>query len=321
MQFKFLGDEPCVGLTSSVSLKILLRCQAKTEIEMFHEFQNHSDMRKIMNGIFFFAKVANPLKSVSKYSLCDILSFDVYSVNQKLLSNQLPEPWTSETPKEGFVFKTIQFRPSHFLVNDVKIWLKSDISLKKCGPLLHGCRLLDYTGRDFLYLFYNNATREFRVEELAPPPLVKMESLKTICLAAISGMTALDYSILSSDLQCSMQHHLSPSHQMASKDCYKTVKVWHPNQKLWQEIEYDVETKKYHGKALAWNSRGRLVLQLHFHQGLMHGSCVTMYSGIGGFLTSRSTFNHNAPTGKRIRLNLIKDYKKNNTISTWILYS
>lgn len=312
MQFKFLGDGLHAQIDSSFFLKMLSRYEGKTETEMLHEFQKCFEARKIMDGNLFFAKVGNPLKSVTKEIMYEVLSSKVYSVNKNLISNKLPTTWVSEGRKQGFVFKNITFRPSNFLVKDTTIWLKSDISIKKCGPLLHGCRLLDYTGRDFLYLFYNNVTREFRVEAQAPPSLRKMESLKTICMAAATaaGRTSLDYSILPLDLQCSIQHQLSPKQQMAFKGCFKTVKVWHSNQKLWQEIEYDVETQKYHGKARVWDSSGELILKLYFHQGLMHGNCVTMDSGAGGFPTSLTVFEHNVPIGERIRFHLIEDYKQ-----------
>ena len=312
MQFEFLGDEPDTQQNTFFSLKILLRCQGESEIEMSHEFQKYFDMCKIMDGNLFFTKVANSPRSAPKSPLCDIPSSNVYSVNQELISNKLPVEWTSKKPKQGFVFKTIQFRPSHFLLTDVGILLKSDISLEKCGPLVHGCRLLDYTGRDFLYLFYNNVTREFMVEARPPPALVKMESLKTICLAATAapGRVLLNYSILPLDLQCLIQHRLSPRQQMVFKGCFKTVRIWHSNQKLWQEIEYDVETKKYHGRARMWDSSERLILEMYFHQGLMHGSCVTFDPRASGFLTSLTVFEHNAPTGERIRFQLAKEYKQ-----------
>ncbi len=315
MQFEFLGDEqPDTHQNTIFSPKILLRCQGKSEIEMFHEFQKYFDMCKIMDGDLFFAKVTNSPRSAPKSSpLCNILSFNVYSMNQKLISNKLPTTWTSEKPKQGFVFKTIQFRPSNFLVKDVGILLKSDISLEKCGPLLDGCRLLDYTGRDFIYLFYNNVTKTFMVEARLPPPLVKMESLKTICLAAAvaPGVTLFDYSILPLDLQSSIQqYHLNPRQQMAFKGCFKTVKIWHSNQKLWQEIEYDAETKKYHGKARVWDFTGNLVLEMYFDQGQMHGKCVTFDSRAAGFPTSMTVFEHNVPTEERIRFQLAKDCKQ-----------
>ncbi len=313
MQFDFFGDEPHTPQGNTfISLKILLRCQGKSEIEMSHEFQKYFDMCKIMDGDLFLAKVANSLRSAPKFPLCNILSFDVHSVNKKLISNKLPRTWTSGKPEQGFVFKLITFRPSHFLVKDVGILLKSDISLEECGPLLHGCRLVDYTGRDFLYLFYNEVTREFRVEAQPPALVKKMESLKTICLAATaaSRRISLDYLILPLDLQCSMQHCLSPRQQMASKGCFKTVKVWHSNQKLWQEIDYDVETKKYHGRARMWDSSERLILDMHFQQGLAHGSCVTFDTRAGGFCTSLTVFEHNAPTGERIRFHLVEEYKQ-----------
>ncbi len=295
---------------------IFLESEADDDEYGCHPFMKSELTRKIRNGILLFAKVC-----IGRHSMSMMYHFDndlVCKINQDILSRCLPVSWTQRTATTGFEYRIL----TGFLAGSEGAYVKSDIPIEKYGPLWHGCRLLTTSILDKYNYGYYDATN--KVIKLKGYPVKRkcVKSLKNLCVQVfqrnqnplrIVGKTMekiWNCSRLPSSLHECLQKYMDPAEQMAQPKCFKTVKVWHANQEICQEIEYDAETRKYHGKARMWDFRGRLILELHFHQGQMHGPCVTMDPEAGGFPTSLTVFKHNVPTGERIRFNLAEDCKQ-----------
>ncbi len=309
MQFKFL-DHKSIAPSSGVVLdpilfrKTLYWSQKKTEIEIHLQFLREDDVRCVARGELFLATVAKPIRFASRQP--KPLLYKTHDgtgalENVTLVHDRFPEAWVTPDRTSG----KIKFVNSPYSIKRVGLCLKSDISVKEYGPLLHGCRLLNRDANDFLYVVYDATQKEFSLD--TEPPRV-VESLRAMCLQAATIATLYsttggenkypDYSRLPLELREFLQRLLSPIRQMSSPKSFKTVKIWHVNQKLYQEIEYDAKTKKYHGKARMWDFSGRLILVLYFNQGLMHGDCITTDPRRGNLITSHTIFKMNKPIGQ-----------------------
>lgn len=269
---------------------------------MQFEFLGKCNNSELVNGAFFTAKAVTPIDGAEWAAQLPI-TYDmnpclIREINQDLLSKRLPAAWSSEKSEEGFVCR--------FFKQDSKsttgTFLRRDLPIEKYGPLWHGCRFVGVGGGYYAYVVYKATQKKLSCSIHFPKDL---KTLKSMCLDAVFKVEEQslpkkrqDYSTLPLDLQECVQKGISPEWQMMHSNCFKTVKIWHANQKLCQEIEYDAITKKYHGKARMWDYHGQLVLELYFKQGRMHGSCKTGCDVNNP--VSSSMFENGLPVGMRI---------------------
>ena len=272
---------------------------------MQFEFLGKHNNVKVGNGVFFTAQATTPFDGGEWLEELPITYQKnpamIRIMNQDLLSKRLPAAWSRKKRVRGFVARTFKLSGTA-TVTTAGTFLRCDLPIEKYGPLWHGCRLVDSLGVCYVYVVYEATQKKLSCDIYVPDDL---KTLKSMCLNVVLGVeekslpnTVQDYSRLPPDLQECLQKHMSPEWQMVHSNCFKTVKIWHANQRLCQEIEYDTETKKYHGKARMWDYNGHLVLELHFKQGRMHGSCKTSHDVNDP--VSSSMFENGLPIGMKI---------------------
>ncbi len=269
---------------------------------MQFEFLGKCNNSELVNGAFFTAKAITPVDGFE----CDVqlpITYEmnprlIREINHDLLSKRLPAAWSSEGRKKGFVYRFFELVTR----STVGTFLRRDIPIEKYGPLWHGCRFVSVEGLYYEYVVYEATQKKLSCSTHFPKDL---KTLKSMCLDVVLRIEEKslpnklqDYSILPLDIQECLQKSTTPEWQMMHSNCFKTVKIWHANQTLSQEIEYDAETKKYHGKACLWDYHGQLILELYFKQGRMHGSCKTSHDVNDP--VSSSMFENGLPVGLRM---------------------